>query len=196
MSKAEIPDIDFSELEITGAQLAGILKLTERRIRDYAKEGIVTKTGRGRYHFLKSLNGYLTYVQIREIEANAPPDYQAERTRLVRAQAEGAELKNAQMRRDLLPSEDVLLVWDMQHANIRRTALSIPAKLANRVATEANPHQCQKLINDAICDALDDLSRPSADDYVIEEVEPDAPTAGNPDPESVGGQAQKVKPEK
>lgn len=62
MSTAEVVSIDFDR-PVPLPVLARFLNLTERRITQLAKEGIVTRSGRGQYPLAQSVRGYVTFLQ-------------------------------------------------------------------------------------------------------------------------------------
>ena len=44
-------------------QLAVLLGITDRHVRNLANEGIIKKTEKGKYLFLESVHGYMNYLE-------------------------------------------------------------------------------------------------------------------------------------
>ena len=44
-------------------QLAVLLGITDRHVRNLANEGIIKKTEKGKYLFLESIQGYMNYLE-------------------------------------------------------------------------------------------------------------------------------------
>jgi phage terminase Nu1 subunit (DNA packaging protein) len=73
--------------------ISKLFNLTERRVQQLAKEGIIPKPERGRYDLVGCVQGYIKYLQDVAFGKDASStDAHAERSRLIRAQADTAEL--------------------------------------------------------------------------------------------------------
>ena len=82
----------------------------------------------------------------------------AGRARLTRARARRAELEVAALERSLLPYDEVVTAWQQLVAAFRARCLSLPSKLAPRLAmSEAT--EIHKVITAAVREALEELSR-------------------------------------
>ena len=84
-------------------ELADFLALTPRRVQQLAGDGVIPKDERGRYRFVDAVRGYIKYLQDRG-EGRSEEDGPAinQRERLVRAQADRAELELRQLNGDLV----------------------------------------------------------------------------------------------
>ena len=68
MGKGLGPGVDMAEKATVPAEtLAKLLNLTEVRIQQLAKDGIIVKETRGRYDLWGSIKGYVKYLQDRAI---------------------------------------------------------------------------------------------------------------------------------
>lgn len=96
----------------TTSQLANILNLTGARLSQLTQEGILKKEERGKYALCDAVNAYVTYLH------NAPKnqwgsktedetDFDRERLRRTKEEADKLELANARTRGELIPVEDV-----------------------------------------------------------------------------------------
>ena len=84
--------------------------------------------------------------------------YDEARTRKVNAEAEIAELELAKVRGELVVAEDVVKAWDDVLAALKGKLLSIPTKAAPVVSSEPEAGSCQKILEDLINEALEELS--------------------------------------
>lgn len=84
--------------------------------------------------------------------------YDEARTRKVNAEAEIAELELAKVRGELVIAEDVVKAWDDVLAALKGKLLSIPTKAAPVVSAEPEAGSCQKILEDLINEALEELS--------------------------------------
>jgi len=93
------------------------------------------------------------------------PDYNAARARKMSADAELAELELLKAKGDLVSAEDVKGAWSDVLGAMRGKLLATPTKLAPLLATEHEIGVIQHLIEEAIREALDELSayEPSVD---------------------------------
>lgn len=64
-----------------------------------------------------------------EIPFAAAPDAATERVRLLSEQADYAALKNAEKRRELVPSSEVERIWESEWRQLRSAVLAAPSRL-------------------------------------------------------------------
>lgn len=89
------------------SELARLFHLTERRVQQLAKEGIIPKAKRGQYELEAAVEGYVHYLQERasgrqEGTYHDTSDIKRERQRLIKAQADKIEHENQLLRRELI----------------------------------------------------------------------------------------------
>ncbi|MFN4125260.1 MAG: hypothetical protein ACK4HK_05450 [Pannonibacter indicus] len=106
-------------------------------MRDLAQRGLVVKVAADRYDLTKSLQTYCTHL--REIAAGRGDEASAvfltaERARLAKEQADHAALKNAALRRELVPAADVAATWGGIVRQVRSRLLAVPARLRQGLA--------------------------------------------------------------
>jgi len=74
--------------------IAKLLDLSERRVQQLSREGVIPKATRGQYDLIGSVRGYVRYLRDQAAKAQAgAPDYAAERARFIRARADLAEME-------------------------------------------------------------------------------------------------------
>ena len=160
------------------AVIARLLDLTERRVQQLARGGVIppaARTGpeRGRYDLVGAVRGYVRYL--REQAARAPSgttDFGVERARLVKAKADLAEMDAGARRNDLLPAAEVEEAWIAVLARLRARLLVLPDRLAPLVLEENSIAGARTSIRQIITEALAELSS--------------LPVAAAPDLEGVG----------
>lgn len=86
----------------------------------------------------------------------AQPDAASERARLVREQADHAALKNAMLRRELLPAVEVERAWSDTLRRVRSRVLAVPSRL-RQVLPHLTTHDAQA-IEAELRVALEDLA--------------------------------------
>jgi len=112
-----------------------LLDLSDRRIQQLTRDGVIPKPERGRYELVGAVRGYIRYLRDRAIGADALPDEsaRASRARLIKAQAEAQEMENAKDRGELLPREPVERALSALFGAIRNRILAIDDKLPMRI---------------------------------------------------------------
>lgn len=139
--------------------IAKLLNLTPRRIQQLAREEIIPRPEKGKYDLIRTVRGYVKYLQDRAEGRIEPRQLDDERTRLVKAQAERQELEIAALQRSLLPFDEVVAAWEQLVAAFRARCLALPSKLAPRLAVIHERRKVQDALTTEIREALQELSR-------------------------------------
>ena len=149
--------------------IAKLLDLSERRVQQLSREGVIPKAERGQYELIGSVRGYVRYLREQAVAAQAgAPDYAVERARLIRARADLSEME-AETRRDaLIAAEQIEAAWIDVLALLRTRLLALPDRLAPVVQAEATPAGARDAIRSAIREALEEVAE--ADVRVDEQV--------------------------
>jgi phage terminase Nu1 subunit (DNA packaging protein) len=162
--------------------IAKLLDLSERRVQQLSREGVIPKATRGQYDLIGSVRGYVRYLRDQAIKAQAgATDYAAERARFIRARADLAEMEAEQRRGSLIAAEQIEAAWIAVLALLRTRLLALPDRLAPRVHEQSTVGDTRNLIRAAIREVLDDLAQPDI------ELEADTDPDGLADPEADGG---------
>ena len=92
--------------------IAKLLDLSERRVQQLSREGVIPKAERGQYDLIGSVRGYVRYLRDQAQKAQAgAPDYAAERARFIRARADLAEMEAEEKRRSLIAADQIEAAW-------------------------------------------------------------------------------------
>lgn len=176
--------------------IAKLFNLTERRVQQLAKEGVIPKGERGKYDLIGAVRGYVKYLQERALGRsdgayNDEADIKLERKRLIKAQADKTESENQKLRGELVPFE---LVEDVLNevAVLYGTGVdALPGRLANELAGINDPAEVKSRLFDEcrrIRIATADLLRRFAETVERGEISSvDSRRAEDEDTGSVGG---------
>lgn len=141
------------------ATIAEILNLTPRRVQQLVKEKIIPKAVHGEYELFGCIKGYIMYLQERTSGREVTTaDAHAERTRLLKAQADKTELEVAQIKEKLLPALEVANTWSNIVLTCRAKLLTIPNTLANQLIICKKPQEIEVQLKEAIYEALNELA--------------------------------------
>jgi phage terminase Nu1 subunit (DNA packaging protein) len=122
-------------------QLAVLFGVSEEVIHSLARRGVVVKRpGPNNFEFAGSIRGYCTHL--REAAAGRgngtePTEQSTARARLAKAQADAAELKNAQRRSDRVPAIEVEEEWSGVLRVVRAGIMRLPRRAGDRLGLTA-----------------------------------------------------------
>lgn len=134
-------DLDGGRIHRIGAvDLCTLLGISSGALAQLKAKGIARHLGRDAYDLEATVHAYVSHL--RGVAAGWGSEEQAlnltaERARLARAQAEGAELKNAQARGELVAAADVSRAWADVLRTIRSRILAAPSRLRQSLALDA-----------------------------------------------------------
>lgn len=178
-------------MALTQAQVAAILGVTARRIRQMHQEGKgPTQNADGQYD--EELFGQ--WLRAQAADTSGGYNYEAERARLTHEQANKTALENSELRADLVRMTVVESYWASLGAACRAKLVSVPSKLGTLVA-DASARvkfigQAEALIYDALAeiqsDAVPHDVRARAARSRRDDVSAIVPTAAEANPEPVG----------
>ncbi|MGO4917348.1 terminase small subunit, Nu1 [Pseudogemmobacter sp. W21_MBD1_M6] len=141
--------------------IAKLLDLSERRVQQLSREGVIPKAERGQYNLIGAVRGYVRYLRDQALKAQAgAPDYAAERARFIRARADLAEMEAEEKRRSLIAADQIEAAWIAVLALLRTRLLALPDRLAPQAFDQSTVGDTRNLIRAAIREVLDDLAQP------------------------------------
>ncbi len=163
--------------------IAKLLKLSERRIQQLAKEGVIPKAERGKYDLVNSVRGYIDYLK-----AKAGGEFTAEevlknKNKLLKAKAELAEIDKMKASGELIPKGEVKKTWLELVHKLKQKLLSIPNKVAPVVVTIKSINEIKLIIQDKIHEALYEIS---SDDRSVAKNNESNKTTATPKNKSMG----------
>jgi len=125
--------------------LARVLNVSVRRLQQLAKEGVIPRSGKGKYPFLGAVRGYVVYLQQTAGASDIDPDqlepfkrrahYQAEHEKLILGVKSGELLPRAEVEREFARVFDILARFlDVLPDRAERAGLATPALAEQLVA--------------------------------------------------------------
>lgn len=136
--------------------IAQLLNLSDRRVQQLAKDGIIPKADKGKYDLVSSVRSYVKYLYERAFgQNNESIDSHVEKARLLKAQAAKAELELAVMQDKYMEISEVEFLWSGMVLAFRSKMLSLPTKLTPTLAGASNDfakieHILENEINEAL----------------------------------------------
>lgn len=193
---------DIKTATCSGPELAEWFGYDKRRIEQFADEGVVVRVSRGRYAVWDSVRGIVHHRETKrknqwdgDPDSEAGADYERERALLTRAKREIAEIEADLRKAQVHDAGAVMAVWGDMISNAKAKLLSMPTTLAGRVHGEESLEAIKNLIEEAITQALNELSEydPSlATDRYVSNHSGDVEAATEVEDEPVGGQPPKA----
>ena len=168
------PCVDTKSLCKVG-EIAEVLMLSERRIHQLVRQGIIPKAKRGRYELASAVQGYICYLESRN-PAIAPSvgeevfDYRRERARLTKAQADRAEAETAKITGEVVSVRQVERNLATLFAEVAANMRNIPTRVASALVGNTDEREVKTVLLreiDSVLTALADsdiLIEPSDDE--------------------------------
>lgn len=155
---------DEVDPRVSGRDLADFFGVSAETVSTLTKKGVVVRLGHGSYALRASTRAYVAHLREQAAgraasdDEDGPPDLARERALLARAQREGQAMKNAVLRGELLPVDDVEAVVGAVLDATRAKMLALPTKLAPRCVGLVGLPEARDLLTGGVHDALDELS--------------------------------------
>ena len=158
---AELP-LDGGEPihRISGNDLRALLDLSPAGLSDLVKREIAVKMGRDSYDLTATVGAYVRHLRGTASGRGGEQEVltlTGERARLAREQADQMALKNAALRRELVPAAEVAREWGEALRAIRARVLAIPSRTRSALP-HLTPADMVVLDREARA-ALEDLAR-------------------------------------
>ncbi len=142
------------------AVVATFLNITPRRIQQLTKEGILPKAERGKYELLPVVRAYCIYLQGKLMGSDSMiPDMNFEKARMMKLKNEKLELELSEMKEELVPVSQVEKSWSEMVTSAKSALLSLPKKLAPRVAGEKDTVKCHDILKKNITQAMANIAK-------------------------------------
>tara|TARA_R110000850_G_scaffold88334_1_gene189736 strand:- start:2 stop:586 length:585 start_codon:yes stop_codon:yes gene_type:complete len=137
--------------------MSHVLQVKAPMMTNYRQRGLIVQPEHGKYDLVATVRKVLEATK-NGSNSDEGHDFQIEKARLTKAQADKAEMEVSELSGDLVQVEDVVDEWQSQLMDMKGKLLSIPSKLATLVADMGSPAEVQELIDDYIREALLELS--------------------------------------
>nr|WP_255720623.1 terminase small subunit [Acuticoccus kalidii] len=117
---------------VSARVLANLFGVSPQTIQAYAARGVIVRQGRGSYPLAENVQRYTRHLRDAASGRGADEATSSltdERTRLARERADEAALKNAKLRREMLPREEVLARWSTILRNVSARMRAVPSRV-------------------------------------------------------------------
>lgn len=158
------------DTEISTTELASVLGLTGRRIRQLAEDGILEKVKNGRFNLSKSVQRYIASLSTKEKDiskqeqARLEAEVSTKKAKAVVAVMEAQELQGKMHR-----SEDVADMTEDLIYTIRHALVAIPGRCSVDTAEAQTPAETFEIIRKEIYKVMTELSNYEYDPKKYEE---------------------------
>jgi phage terminase Nu1 subunit (DNA packaging protein) len=141
--------------DVTAAELMRLLGCTRPRITQLEKDGIVTRTGRGRYE-LASVPRYIDWLR----KGNeGPAAWNRARTELASERAAAARLDRMEREGQVVRIAEVRRTWIEIATTVRNKILGVASRLAPRILMIMTAVEAEAILRSELEMCLEELSR-------------------------------------
>ncbi|WP_139243408.1 hypothetical protein [Anaerocolumna xylanovorans] len=156
---AKVTDVD--SLTVSAAVLGNIFGVTDRRIRQMAEEGIISRAAKGRYNLVESLKNYILSLKLavdsnNEENPDGELDIDEEKALHERVKRHISELKLQTMKGELHKAQDVEAVMSDMLSAFKTRMMNIPSKVAP-VLEDRDAGYIKDKLTEEVNDALNEL---------------------------------------
>jgi Phage DNA packaging protein, Nu1 subunit of terminase len=140
--------------------IAKLLMISERRVQQLTKEGIIPKSERGRYELAPAVQGYIKFLQDRnlQVDDSRAIDYHAERNRKIKAEADLTTMQAQKIRGELVPLRQVERALAMVLAEVKVGMRNIPQRTATMLIGEQSETRIKEVLLTEIDQTLEAMA--------------------------------------
>lgn len=150
-------------IEVTEKELSEYLGLSDRRIRQLFKQGIVVKSQRGKYDLKASVLGYVNFLRDKDKNRDEAMEKlrltsEAEKLTHERLKKRKTELQVLQIEKKLHAQEDVEYFWNAMVLAAKSRITAIPVKVSPILVGIEDRKEIQSILKREISEALNEIS--------------------------------------
>ncbi|MDQ0352484.1 phage terminase Nu1 subunit (DNA packaging protein) [Alkalibacillus filiformis] len=142
---------------MTTKQMADILGLSDRRIRQLENEGVLVKVAHGKFDLTQSVQTYIESLRERYSSAEYL-NLKREQAMHEKAKRQKTELELQFLQADTHHSQDIELAMNAMVESFKSRSLLIPGTAAERVQHLKELEPIKEVIKEEVYEALQDLS--------------------------------------
>lgn len=147
----------------TIAEAARHVDLSERRFSELLDAGVIERQDRGNYDLEKVRVAYIRYLRMRALGSSEKTGSELERAadeaRLAKAKADKAEMEAAEMRGELIPSDQVAEAFHGAIVIMKTRLNGIPARAAPVAYSAPSVSAAEAAIRREVDEALGELGK-------------------------------------
>lgn len=156
-------ETDVSTLICSAGVLADMLGIKQTTVRHLASSGVMPRVTNGRYKMRDCVHNYVMQLRIQSKNPESGSTDEKPELRDMQAKHEAVKLQMSEMQLKLMQgklhrSEDVERVMTNMLASMRAKLLSLPSRVAPRVAETSDPTEVMTILQADIYDALRELA--------------------------------------
>lgn len=156
-------ETDVSTLICSAGVLADMLGIKQTTVRHLASSGVMPRVTNGRYKMRDCVHNYVMQLRIQSKNQESCSTDEKPELRDMQAKHEAVRLQMSEMQLKLMQgklhrSEDVERVMTNMFASMRAKLLSLPSRVAPRVAETSDPTEVMAILQADIYDALRELA--------------------------------------
>lgn len=158
-TQSKSKNADVESVTVPATTLSKIIGVTDRQIRNLADEGILIKSGHGKYNLVESLKSYIIMLKTnKDIQSKSNEyDLDEEKTKHERLKIEKTEIELKIMKGQLHAAEDVELVMTDMLTYFRTKIMGLPTKLAPQLTNMQRAIDIETILVDECRLALGEL---------------------------------------
>lgn len=155
--------------------MAKLLMVSERRVQQLAKEGVIPRADRGRYELVPTVQGYIKYLQDRCSGEAVAYDYAVEKARLTKAQADLAEIEVARARQDVVSLAQIGRNLQGLFTVVKTNIRNVPGRIVSSLVGLTDERRIKSLLLAELDQVLETMAEtdlgvePSEDEAVSDE---------------------------
>lgn len=135
-------------------QLAEIIGITDRHVRRLEEQGIINKTGNGKYDLTSCIDAY--YKHKYRPPSNA--EYEREHALHEKVKREIAEIELMELKGNMHKADDIKRIMTGMLINFKGKMLTIPGTVSARLINQSNPNVIDNILTKEVKVALQELS--------------------------------------
>ena len=145
---------------LTRQQIAKLLMLTPQRVNQLVKQSIVPKDSHGKYDLVGAVQGYIAFLRENALHGvRGVLSISESKQRKLAAEAKMAELQLDLERKKVVRIDYVEPQWASLVTAMKTKLLAIPNKLTPLLVSQDNFNTINRLLSDAITEALNELAK-------------------------------------
>ncbi len=160
------------ETEVSTSELACVLGITGRRIRQLSEDGQLEKQGQGRFNLADSVQRYISFQSRETVDEDERKMIQAKQSAevtLKASKAKIAKLEADELAGNMHRSEDVAAMTADLIYTIRSSLMALPGRLAVDVSAAQSPAEASEIIRKEVSLVMKELASYSYDPKKYEE---------------------------
>lgn len=142
--------MSLQDQEVTADDLAGLFRVSRRRIEQLAQQGTLTRVARGRYRLQDAVHAMLDELAERE----GPSELQAERLKKLTAERKLVELELLRQRGLVAPVQQYVDAQLRFTGMVQHGMMQLPQRLAIRLLNESDETRFKAAVKDEVTAVL------------------------------------------